>query len=388
MTWTLQRRVAPGLYDIWLSVAPSLRVRREHVNILVHGVAPRKVIVTRSRFHMHTLVRPAARKLSARVVGCNGLPRVSASVVLLKVNAPSDSGAPSATMSASAPIQLGAYVPGAPGNAHVLDDYATTVGRKPNIVNLYRDLTLPLLYPNEIANLRARGEIPMVSWDPDQNGHVIPLADIAAGKYDGYIRQAADLAKGLGMTVMIRFAYEMNLRSSPWAGSGATYISAWRHVVAVVRQQGASNVKWVWSPNVDDGRSSFTSFFPGDAWIDYAALDGYNYGSRPNESWQSLAQVFQSSYNILTQISTKPVIIAETSSNNAGGNKAAWIRTGFLSSIPQRMPRVRAVVWFDADKPRQADWTIDSSPASLAAYRSVVASSLYGVASRNAGTAR
>jgi hypothetical protein len=92
--------------------------------------------------------------------------------------------------------------------------------------------------------------------------------------------------------------------------------------------------------------------------------------------WQTLSQVFSSSYKRVTQMSTKPVIIAETSSSETGGDKAAWIRDGFLKTIPQEFPRVRAVLWFD--RAMEQDWTVDSSQASLNAYRQVASSSLYG----------
>ena len=108
------------------------------------------------------------------------------------------------------------------------------------------------------------------------------------------------------------------------------------------------------------------------------ALDGYNWGTSGVgvNQWQSLSQVFSSSYRQLTQLSTKPVIIAETSSSEIGGDKAAWIRDGFLRTIPQQFPRVRAVIWFD--RSMEQDWRVDSSQASLDAYRDVASSSLYG----------
>ena len=75
-------------------------------------------------------------------------------------------------------------------------------------------------------------------------------------------------------------------------------------------------------------------------------------------------------------MSSKPVIIAETSSSESAADKADWIRNGLLRTIPQQFPRVRAVVWFD--RSMEQDWRVDSSQASLEAYRDVVSSSLYG----------
>jgi hypothetical protein len=287
---------------------------------------------------------------------------------------------------AAAPIKLGVYTAaqgqlGAPEDAAWLDNYAEMVGRRPDIVMDYSNVTDPLLTQREISNLQARGETPMVTWQLFQSGYggpTIPLDGLAAGDYDSYLHKAAALAKSLPFEVMIRFGHEMNGDWYGWSGNPTAYVNAWRHVVSVFRQDGATNVKWVWSPTVDYGDYPFAAYFPGDSWVDYVALDGYNWGTAGigTDHWESLREVFSSSYAKITQLSSKPVIIAETSSSEAGGNKANWIREGFLQTIPRDFPRVSAVIWFDRDE--EEDWRIDTSSASLAAYREVVASTLYG----------
>jgi hypothetical protein len=288
---------------------------------------------------------------------------------------------------AGAPIKLGVYTAaqgqlGAPEDAAWLDNYAATVGRNPDIVMDYSNVTDPLLTQREISNLQARGETPLVTWQLFQSGYSGPtmsLDELAAGNYDSYLHKAAALAKTLPFEVMIRFGHEMNGDWYGWSGNPTGYVNAWRHVVGVFRQDGATNVKWVWSPNVEyNGSYPFTSYFPGDSWVDYVALDGYNWGTAGQgpDRWESLYEVFASSYAKITQLSSKPVIIAETSSSEAGGNKADWIRDGFLKTIPQKFPRVSAVLWFDRNA--EEDWRINTSSAALAAYREVVASTLYG----------
>jgi Glycosyl hydrolase family 26 len=291
----------------------------------------------------------------------------------------------SASASAT-PIKLGVYDAqqgqvGAPEDPKVLDEYAGMVGRKPDIVMDYSNVTDPLLTQTEISNLVSRGETPMVTWQLFQSGYsgpTTPLDQIAAGNYDSYLRKAATLAKTIPSEVMIRFGHEMNGDWYGWSGNPTAYVNAWRHIVTVFRQEGANNVKWVWSPTVDYGNYPFAAYFPGDSWVDYVALDGYNWGTAGlgTNHWESLYEVFASSYAKITQMSAKPVIIAETSSGEVGGSKAAWIREGFLKTIPQKFPRVAAVVWYDRNN--EEDWRINSSSASLNAYREVVASTLYG----------
>ena len=296
-----------------------------------------------------------------------------------------------ASASATASIQLGAYYREAPGSAQKLDEYANLVGQRPSIVMWYRGLDQPLMYSSEMSNLAARGATPMVSLEPvDINGADIPLSQIAAGNYDTYLHKAAAVAKGWGSRLVIRFAYEMNLSPDagiPWGGgrgaiagnSAGDYIAAWRHVVSIFRADGASNTEFVWAPNIDDGGIPFTQYFPGDEWVDDVGLDGYNWGSAfesTGHKWLSLGDTFASSYATLTQLSSKPVMLTETASAEIGGDKASWIRRGFLNEIPQLFPRVSAAIWFNVQK--ESDWRVDSSQASLEAFREVAASSLYG----------
>lgn len=293
---------------------------------------------------------------------------------------------------ATAAIKFGAYS-GADGqqtameSPQTLDKFISMVGRTPDILNDYSNVTEPLLTPAKIANIEAHHTTPMVTWQlykSGWSGPAITFPDIIAGRYDSNLRQAAQLAKGLPFEVLIRFAHEMNGDWYPWrpggesGNVGTNYVDAWRHVVSIFRQEGATNVKWVWSPNIDYGNYPFAQYFPGDEWVDYVALDGYNWGTGGVgvNKWQSLYEVFAPSYAKLTQMSTKPVMIAETSSSESGGDKAAWIRQGFLRTIPEKFPRVAAVVWFDRNQ--EQDWRVNSSSASLAAYREVASSKIYG----------
>lgn len=278
-------------------------------------------------------------------------------------------------VSASAYIQLGAFTPGAPANGEALARYAAMVGRQPDIVMWYRNFPRPLLQADEIANLRATGQTPMVTWEPQ----AASLTEIAAGAYDEYLHESAALAKSWEGPLLLRFAHEMNGDWYSW-GSGATtpgaFIAAWQHVVSLFRADGAVNVRWVWSPFVAVGdKYPIAPYFPGDEWIDYVGLDGYNWGSATG-TWQSLKAVFASSYALVTGLSAKPVIVTETGSSETGGDKAAWIRTGFMTTIPEAFPRIGAVIWFN--QAREDDWRVDSSSASLEAYRAVVNCVFYG----------
>jgi hypothetical protein len=145
-------------------------------------------------------------------------------------------------------------------------------------------------------------------------------------------------------------------------------------VVDLFRFQGATNVIWVWSPNEDSGGSfQFAPLYPGDEWVDWVALDGFNFGG--DEGWPSFTTVFGSTYERLVELTDRPMMIAETGSSEDGGDKAAWIASA-LGHEALRFPRVRALVLYDGETPR-GDFRVDSSPEALRALRREFGSPVY-----------
>jgi beta-mannanase len=244
----------------------------------------------------------------------------------------------------------------------------------------------PMLDRASMAAVTTRGGVPLVTVEPwDASSATDPrysLANIVHGDFDAWFAAGADAARAFRKPFYLRFAPEMNGAWAPWeAGvNGNTpqqYVAAWRHVYGIFSRRRATNVKWVWSPNVFGGGTAvdFTPYFPGSRFVDVLALDGYNWGSL--DVWQTYSQVFGSSYDVLSKLdANKPVMIAETASTELGGNKAAWITSAFTKEIPRRTPRVKFVVWFDVKK--ETDWRVESSAASLSAYRTIATSSAWG----------
>ncbi len=292
----------------------------------------------------------------------------------------------------TAPIALGAYVSGAPDNATLLDQFTAMVGVAPSVVMWYQDWAHSGFDATRMNTVASRGLMPMVTWEPwdytlGTNQPAYSLAAITSGTYDAYVQQWAQAAKAWGKPFYLRFAHEMNGNWYPW-GSGvggntaAQYITAWQRVWRAFQAAGATNVRWVWCPNVagrgkgGSASNAFSSFYPGDAYVSWIGLDGYNWGTtQPWSTWQDVATVFGASYGPVTRIAAKPLMIAETASAEAGGSKANWITTGFSNTIPAKFPRVRAVVWFDENK--ETDWRVNSSSAALAAYQQVARSAAY-----------
>lgn len=294
---------------------------------------------------------------------------------------------PVPALAAQRHIALGAFTATLPWDFSSIDEYTRLSGNPPRIIHWFQDWKMPFnaSYMNQA---RRRGAIPMVSWEPwDWNGNRThqprySLKRILSGAHDPYIRRWARRAAAWGRPFYLRFAAEMNADWDTWSpgvngNTARQYVAVWRKVHRMFRRAGASKVRWVWCPVVYyEGSTPFEKVFPGDAYVDWVGLDGYNWGNtQPWSSWQSAAEIFSRSYRMAGRLSKKPFMIPEIASTEHGGNKARWINRALLDEIPSRFPRVKAVVWFDADK--ETDWRINSSPSALRAWRKAAASPLY-----------
>ena len=239
---------------------------------------------------------------------------------------------------------------------------------------------------------RAHGYIPVLSWGSydERRGANQPrfqLADIIAGRYDRFIRAWARGAARWGHPFFLRFDWEMNTNSVPYSEHSngnrrGEFAKMWRHVHRIVRKQGAANAIWVWCPNVQYRGSvkPLASLYPGDAYVDWTCLDGYNWGTDParRDRWMSFDRIFRDTYALLTTwiAPSKPVMIGETGSTEHGGSKAGWISDALAVQIPFNYPAVRAVVWFNK-RWDGVNWPIESSPAARLAFAGAISSPVY-----------
>jgi hypothetical protein len=208
----------------------------------------------------------------------------------------------------------------------------------------------------------AAGRIPLVNWEP----HSIDFNKIVDGSLDATILARANGSKALGKKFFLDFAAEMN-GDEAWDGNNAPlYVAAYRHIHDLFVAQGATNVVWAWCPNVTDnhgGNRTTMDYYPGDAYVDWTGVDGYNWGTK-NGGWQTFQQVFEKIYPLLAA-KKKPILIGEMASGEEGGDKGEWI-AGIIPTLRTQYPLIKGVVWFDINK--EEDWRISSSPASEAAF--------------------
>lgn len=268
----------------------------------------------------------------------------------------------------------GLYAPDFPGTMATIDTLEGQVGRVADYVMWYVHWGGPYsgFDPSDLAAASANGSIPLITWMSDDPTGATTITDaaIAAGAYDSYIRAWAEGLRAYGRPVLLRFDHEMNGDWSGWSpgvngNTAASYIAAWRHVYTIFATAGATNVKFVWSPNVDyTGATPMAELYPGDAYVAMVGLDGYNWGPLDGHTWQTPQQVFGPSVAEIEAITHRPLMITEVGSTSTGGDKAQWIEQFF--AYLEANPRITGFVWFDDDK--ETDWAITSADGSLAAF--------------------
>ncbi|MFN2629194.1 MAG: glycoside hydrolase family 26 protein [Gaiellaceae bacterium] len=284
-----------------------------------------------------------------------------------------------------APASHALYGASVPGPVTAITSFESLIGRKLAIDHHFwrwTDSWPTSTYESwDVKN----GRIPMVSWD----GPNATLDSITNGSQDAVIRSHASAVKNFGAEILIRWGYEMNGTWFAWSGSKngndpAKYVAAWRHIVNIFRSVGATNALWIWAPNVQDNPqlswNHWTNYYPGDSYVDWVGIDGYNWGTTQSWSkgstlswstWQSFGQIFGGSPSVYRDFKgRKPIMIAESGSVKQGGNKGAWWKD-VAYQLKTNFTGIKAVVFLNLIH-NDIDWRAQTSSTSLAGYRAMV----------------
>lgn len=282
-----------------------------------------------------------------------------------------------------------------------MEDFARLTGDRPSLVKTFLRLGDDFSergWPGQVVRrVHEAGATNFVALDlaPAYDGPGGLLDAIVAGRVDDAIRTAARGLAAIGGPVLVELGWEMNGDwGYAWQGAAnggdreapARFAAAWRHIVATFRAEGATNVRWVFSPNTGNpvGGSQadethwnwYGHYYPGDDWVDYVGAHGFNGPSVWGGPSRSFERLFDSGemgkmLSDLERRFAKPIIIGEfATQENGDASKAAWIEAAYRAMMEN--PAIVGAVWFHMDK--EADWRVDSSEQALAAYRNAVAS--------------
>jgi hypothetical protein len=284
----------------------------------------------------------------------------------------------------------------APWDMDAVSKFEETAGKKLSLVNFFSPFANCsskcsfYKFPTEpMENIREHGAIPVFSWSSQSipsslNEPDFQLGDVISGSYDSYIREFAEDARDWGHPFFLRFNWEMNGNWFPWSdgvngNQPGEYVAAWRHVHDIFKSAGATNVSWVWCPNIDPTnqlQSSVASDYPGDEYVDWTGLDGYNWGPAKG-GWTSFNRLYSATYHAITDTvaPSKPMMIGEMGSTEEGGSKASWISEA-LAAIPSEYPKIRGMLWFDSFDDGM-DWPIETSSSSSSAFAAGIQNAAY-----------
>lgn len=197
------------------------------------------------------------------------------------------------------------------------------------------------------------------------------LTEIVDGKWDRHFRSFARKARKSRDTIYYRFGYEMNGNWFPWCEQPQKFIEAWRRVWWIFYKEEAYNVKWIFSPSVLWDNSPYLHqihpYYPGDAYVDIVALDGYNFGDdhSRHHRWQSFNEIFGQSLEMIHTYE-KPIWIAEIGCP-ADPRRCAWLKEFF--TFMDNSCCVNVFLWFNDYKEGEPDFRMQSDSASLQLFR-------------------
>jgi hypothetical protein len=303
-------------------------------------------------------------------------------------------------LSSPAKKYYGVFVSQAPSSMAPINKVTQETGKQPNMSLFYRawdgaaasgSSNIPV---GGIANACDAGMLPMLTWESwdtnvTSNGAAawtqpdFAPAKIASGAYDAYIRASAQQIKNLDCPIALRLDQEQNGYWYPWAintrgmgNTAAAYAAMWRHVWSIFNQVGATNVLWVWSPNVQSlrhtGLPALSASYPGNRYVNWIGVDGYLFNN-PHETFY---ERFQPTFTQLRSfVPNKPWVIAEVGVGT-GARKPQQIHN-VLAAVARRK-RLIGLNYFDTNKSTDAsNWLFDETQSSLDAFKSGINSPVY-----------
>ena len=167
--------------------------------------------------------------------------------------------------------------------------------------------------------------------------------------------------------MVLGFGHEMNASWYSWGYKhvpAATFVAAWRHIVTLFRKQGADNVTWLWTLEMDQpGTGPIASWWPGAQYVTWVGIDGYYY--RPTDTF---ASVFGRTITQVRKFTNKPVLLAETAVGPQAG-QFAKIQDLFHGMATDK---TLGLVWFDKTQHGSIfhqDWRLQDNPFAVISFR-------------------
>lgn len=260
-----------------------------------------------------------------------------------------------------------------------LASYENAVGKSAAWVyfshNWYQGRAFPL---STAAWIRNHGSVPFIrlmlrsSAEQDIAEPLFTLARIAAGEFDADLEAWGRAAAAFETALIVEYGTEVNGSWFSWngrwnGGAGAgpqAFRRAYRHIVAVVSAQGASNVTWTFHVAQydvpDESWNRFENYYPGDDVVDWIGVSIYGAATPQDDEWLEFASVMNQVYARLVAMAPgKPVAVLEVGvpGGNPLGRAATWASAALSGLKAGTWPAVVGFSWWNEA------WQNDSNPA-------------------------
>lgn len=250
------------------------------------------------------------------------------------------------------------------------DEYSDAVGRPLAYIYFSNEWFVSKAFPRVTAEgIRARGAIPFIRLHMRSQSRQLvadplyTLDNINAGMFDADLRAWADGAKAFGTALIVQYGTEVNGDWNPWSakynggydvGPGK-FRQAFRHIVEVMRAEGASNITWALHLNEenwpgDQPNNNAGAYYPGDDVVDWIGFSMYqNYGvndPRCRDIGQLLAD---REAELGAAATTKPLFFFElgTSATSPQCDPGTWLRQTLTDLLDGHWPEIHGFAWWD-----------------------------------------
>lgn len=184
----------------------------------------------------------------------------------------------------------------------------------------------------------APGKTTLIYWE----SYGISTASIANGSQDNVIKNLK-----ICPNTVLAWGHEMNLSESPWGGNPSIFIQAWRRIHDLI----GNKVKYAWVINNSDVPNRVgnhpADYYPGDAYVDYVGIDGFNWGK--TSFLESIAPNFE-----VAKSFKKPIWIT---SFGTATNQAAWITDAIKQA---KSNGIEALIYFNYSDEGGLDFSLTS----------------------------
>jgi Glycosyl hydrolase family 26 len=263
----------------------------------------------------------------------------------------------------------GSTQPDADISMQAADDYRDAVGRPLAWIYFSNEWYRSKQFPRVTAEaIRARGAVPFIRLHMrSQQRQLVAdprytLDRINAGEFDGELRAWADGAKVFGTALIVQYGTEVNGDWNPWSApynggypaGPVKFQQAFRHIVEVMRDQGANNITWALHLNGenwpgDTPLNNAGAYYPGDDVVDWIGFSIYQSQGADLTNCRDLDALLKAREAELGDVATrKPLFLFELGTNLVATacNPLEWTRETLEDLLGGRWPELHGFSWW------------------------------------------